>query len=385
MRSNNKAKEKMGNNINTKREAWIDAVRIFAMLSVVFGHSIGASGVVGRDGLVLWMVAWNMPLFIMLSGYTLVNRLKKTDTLKSVGLSAIQLGKRMIVPAVVIGNIMNCVGCVGKKEWLMLGLLLLSIIVILFLYKKYRQSNQELYINIATIISVGLELTRTHFWFLAMLFLSMVILISIQWLTKRLEWSNTARNFIFISLIVIGGGYLDKYEMGDMALYLLFGVMIVELNKKGIDILKNQWLLFVLPIIGSALSLYIGNLIYFYDYPEKVLFHNGQWYIYLLRLCCGACWSIWFMALMIRIVKRYNTICYWGTLTIGIYLTHGYFLRYIRSIYSKYVDYDAMNALSGIAIGVLPAFVLAAISIGCCYLFKRYRTTRELLLGEYQK
>ena len=69
LRSNNKAKEKMGNNINTKREAWIDAVRIFAMLSVVFGHSIGASGVVGRDGLVLWMVAWNMPLFIMLSGY----------------------------------------------------------------------------------------------------------------------------------------------------------------------------------------------------------------------------------------------------------------------------------------------------------------------------
>lgn len=205
----------MGNNINTKREAWIDAVRIFAMLSVVFGHSIGASGVVGRDGLVLWMVAWNMPLFIMLSGYTLVNRLKKTDTLKSVGLSAIQLGKRMIVPAVVIGNIMNCVGCVGKKEWLMLGLLLLSIIVILFLYKKYRQSNQELYINIATIISVGLELTRTHFWFLAMLFLSMVILISIQWLTKRLEWSNTARNIIFISLIVIGGDILTstKWEI----------------------------------------------------------------------------------------------------------------------------------------------------------------------------
>ena len=56
--------------INNERVAWIDATRMFAMLTVVLAHSIGASHMPNQTEFIWWVVAWNIPLFIMLSGFT---------------------------------------------------------------------------------------------------------------------------------------------------------------------------------------------------------------------------------------------------------------------------------------------------------------------------
>ena len=192
--------------INNERVAWIDATRMFAMLTVVLAHSIGASHMPNQTEFIWWIVAWNMPLFIMLSGFTSWRSLSKISSLTGLYQHAIKLSKRMLVPAAVIGNAMNVFGRIGKREYVQCAIVVGLLALIAFLYYSYRNKLKTHYIEVIAFIAIVEETVMSHAWFLSMLFYSMMLFALLQYLTNKYNFPKACRNVLFSLIIVFWGG-----------------------------------------------------------------------------------------------------------------------------------------------------------------------------------
>lgn len=363
------------------RLPWIDAARIFAMLAVVLGHSIGESHLPGQKWFAWWIVSWDMPLFLVLSGFTSYKSLCKSDSISDLGSYIIKLGKRMMIPAAFIGISISVANCAEDGEFIKCIILSGCLLIMGMLYLVDGKQESKWPMVVMSLFAIVIELFQTHFWFITMLFCINAIWIICNIVSKKMGGKVNMTHILYSMTIILFGIFSGYSMIGDMGIYLMAGMLLGGVYEKGCQLLNSKVLLVILPIIAGSLYLYMGRYVYFYDYPERMLYNNGIFHLYITRQICGILWSIWFLILFKRLFAKYNTFCYWGTLTLGIYTVHGYFLRYISYIYS-YVEYSEYNWIVGIVIGVLPAIILSALSICIVYIFKRYKFTRVMCLGE---
>lgn len=86
---------------NKTREAWIDNVRMFAMVCVMLGHTWHLIDC----PLPLWLndfiLAFNMPLFVLLSGFVVVKSLKRINTWTDFIGYVYKIAMRIMIPAVI--------------------------------------------------------------------------------------------------------------------------------------------------------------------------------------------------------------------------------------------------------------------------------------------
>lgn len=126
-----------------QRIEWIDLVRGFGILLVIFGHASI------EEHFSLWLHAFHMPLFFVVSGY-LYSENRKGTTLGYIGRKA----KAQLLPYAVWG--------------------ILTYLLWLFLYRGQEQDLLSPLLSLLWINSTGLKISGV-FWFLTALFIASVL------------------------------------------------------------------------------------------------------------------------------------------------------------------------------------------------------------------
>ena len=90
--------------VMSHRIPWIDNVKFLAIWCVIFGHFNGQIFTHGRPGfdiINLFIVIFNMPLFVFMSGYSNYKSLKNLDGSKSLWKYFTKTFERIILPCII--------------------------------------------------------------------------------------------------------------------------------------------------------------------------------------------------------------------------------------------------------------------------------------------
>lgn len=102
---------------NKTRTVWVDNVRMFAMVCVMLGHTWRLIDC----PLPLWLsdfiLAFNMPLFVLLSGFVAVKSLKRIDTWTDFIDYVYKIAMRIMIPAVIFSSTINALLHLAKFDF----------------------------------------------------------------------------------------------------------------------------------------------------------------------------------------------------------------------------------------------------------------------------
>lgn len=354
-----------------KRIAWIDNVRVFAILMVILGHSLISPN---ATPIVRWIIAFNMPLFVIISGYCAYHTLSVPATWKEFPAYLEKTTKHILFPALMGTMAVSLVNQVEKGLWLRLVLYFIANILAITIFIKKDDNKIAAYAFKAMLVfSVFVSFLKSPYWFLTMTWTVLVVyriltmllkdkilLISFPAFGVALTYSYFANNSHFIS---------------EFFLYFIVGLMM----RKYSDVKVNYYVVLTLCLlIGIETYTFCENKINFYKISMTDLLFSTNWYYWILRQIGAICWSSVLIMIFRSASSRYSAFSSLGGGTLGIYILQGFFVPAMEYT-EKAIGLTDTNWL---AVSIPVFMVNAWLSIFIVRLLDKYRVTRELYLGK---
>ena len=322
-----------------KRIAWIDNVKFFAIWCVIFGHFNGLLFTHGRPGfgfVNLLIVVFNMPLFVLMSGYSNYHSLIRIDNIMSLAKyiknAILYIALPCIIPSLLAYVIRDCQGVLSFK----------------------------------------------HYWFLVMLFIMQVTCGLCFYVSSKLNRAN--REWIAWTVFSLAMIMLDKYSTSDLFFYYLLGGIAKRIESKGCSectVVKNNFMIALACCVALCIFPFVGKYQFYYDTIYS-LYHEGKIYIWFLRVfdACLFCYVI--IALTMKYSSKYNLLSFVGSKTLGLYIFTGLIID-ICLRYKIMIDDDSMFSwLSSTIISFAATFVALLIIL----LLESNKYTRFLFFGK---
>lgn len=323
----------MGINIKP-RLSWLDNSKMMAMLLVIIYH-VGSFANLGEVGPAI--ESFNMPLFMILSGYACYHSLFRDKTIREWGLYIKKNFMRIMIP------------CIFVSAW------------------SLPWTHDKLFF-------------LHGYWFLQCLF---SILLASALIEIGCAVLKIKKTFWLIAIILnIAMLFVTRNNLSEMTSYFTIGLIL-----RRYDVLN---ILFRLPlttrivgVVGGILWSALYGLFYksFYLFPFIKLVSLGDVQIFILRHIQGVVMAVSVIILMELISKEYNKFSYWGSKTLGMYLIHVFIVDNILNR-AGFKIVSTGSSLVDIAISLLLAFFLCFITILICKISISTRITRLLILGE---
>lgn len=209
-----------------KRISWIDNVKFFAIFCVIYGHCNGF--IINPESIKGWyfwnslIVAFNMPLFMFISGSLSSGSFRNLNNIRDLELFLCKNTERIGVP-----NLFFTFFAAGYKslfENYKISLLLFGTLLIMAVFVFYKDrikyGNVFYKIFIASIIVASFFSRPAYFWFLTVL-LSIVVTvgISVYCFKKNYYWGIIGSLAIFLFC-----SYKFPLYQPDMLIYYLIGL-----------------------------------------------------------------------------------------------------------------------------------------------------------------
>ena len=170
---------------HTNRIAWIDNTKMVAMLFVMLGHTWRIIHCPLPEWLNVFILSFNMPLFVILSGYTSYNAISRIISWRDLVKFIEKLTKRMLVPAVVYTYTLRFIETIAWGGSVS-GMLVLEIVglayCLLFLYREKPIIGQIF--NIACWLAIPLAMWKSNFWFFNMLWSVAATVATAKWISE---------------------------------------------------------------------------------------------------------------------------------------------------------------------------------------------------------
>ena len=242
----------------SSRIQWIDNLKFFLMIFVIFGHvkNLCDSSVTGMKIASEFWVSWDIPAFVFLSGYFSYKSISRIEVKEDLFRYIKRISLRMLLPLVV------------------------SIVIL-------------------RLITFGKIGSFSSMWFIDFLFYSLFTYSCLSFVFRQ-------KHFVSCLVYLLLSLGINKYYMMDMMWYFVFGLLF-----KRYDIL-NQ---FVLKksigtniMVGFVFTMSIVLFIFythdykFYFNPLEDLLVSGLGYIYILRILV----ALGFIISLIYIFERYD-------------------------------------------------------------------------------
>lgn len=332
-----------------KRIAYIDFLKAFAIATVLLGHSVEQlSGDAFWDHPIwAFLYSFHMPLFMFVSGLFFKSALRK-DFRKVLGEKLVQLG----IPSV---------------SAFLVGLAIMKIVGVT---------------SIADLCEASFAGFMNSVWFLKCLFFCIVIM----WLAvKILRHDVLAAVVVSAAVLLVPGGEIVNlnFMLPCFCLGFLCGSCkeFLERHRRVLGILAVVVFLALLPFWGARLTVYMV--------PTQVLsfspvsFDLSNLGLSVYRLAIGFAGSLAFYLAAPAVHRliaggRFDAFC--GTVggaTLGIYVIQTFLLEIL--VHSLSICLPVWQSC-------LVAPVLATVELFAClsvvYLFRRFKLTRLLFLGE---
>lgn len=273
----------MNQNITIKRIAWIDNVRVFAILMVILGHSLTSPN---AAPIVRWIIAFNMPLFVIISGYCAFHSLSVPATRKDFLPYLEKSTKHILFPALMGTMALSLVNQVEKGLWLRLVLYLIANILVITIFIKKDSNRIAAYAFKALLIfAVFVSFLKSPYWFLTM---TWTVLVVYRILTILLKNRIAIISFIAFTLAIAYSYFANNsHFISEFFLYFIVGLMM----RKYTDVKVNYYAVLTLCLlIGIETYSFCGDKINFYKISLTGLLFSANWYYWVLRQIGAICW-----------------------------------------------------------------------------------------------
>lgn len=126
------------------RVAWIDNIKMFAMLSVMFGHISATyfSGEPYKDWVHHFLISWSMPLFIFISGYTGLSGILRIANFSDYRFYVMKISERILFPSLAYSCILEIFSL--KIDHTIVAITILSLLFFMVRYKNYYEKTAYL-------------------------------------------------------------------------------------------------------------------------------------------------------------------------------------------------------------------------------------------------
>ncbi len=326
-----------------QRQAWLDNIKLFAIFCVVLGHTLGfltKHEIAGYELIQGIIVSFNMPLFFMLSGFSSGTRIVKIKTFSNFFSLSIKNTIRILIPAYFLSIITFLLGLGGGDGML------------------------------------------SSYWFLPILwrlliFFSLCCYIN-NVIIKRYTNLSIINNYGGIILFLVFSQFLGN-RMSEFSTYIVVGFIVN--NKNIIEKINFKIVIIIFFTYCLCLIPTIGKNFYKPDYQYHNLIFSNQWYILVLRQFCAIALSLLLLRFFKLYSKKYTKISSFGSMTLGIYLIHDFFIENLLGKKLNVVLPKINNSID-ILLVLVVAVLAIIISILLIDLIRRSKFLKLLLLGE---
>lgn len=294
------------NNKLSKRIPWIDNIRVFAMLMVILGHSLTSPN---ASSIVRWIIAFNMPLFVIISGYCAYHNMSKQSTWKDLPAFIEKTTKHILFPALMGTMALSLIHQVEDKQWLkLIFYLIANILGIIIFIKKDDNKVFDCAFKAILSFSIVIAFSKSPYWFLTMTWTVLVVFKLITIFVHK-----TYLVAILAFGIAIAYSYVAKnaYFISEFFIYFFVGMMLRKYSDKKINI--NQYFILTLCLlIGIETYSFCGNQVDFYKISLTDLLFSSNWYYWILRQIGAICWSLMFIILFKGTATKYSSFSFIG-------------------------------------------------------------------------
>lgn len=322
----------MGRPVSDKsRISWIDNVRFFAIVAVVIGHCLGmltTNELPGTQFISSFIVAFNMPLFFFISGYVGGKKLLSVHSVGDWARTIKNSFLRMMVPVVTFT---------------------------LMLVPFHNIGNPLIF-----------------YWFLHSLFRIYIIIATASLIAQAICKNDIIKYVIIIAISIIGSWMAGNFTM-EFILYFLLGVFLSKTK-----VTSKITISVSLLLIGFILFPFISNHSF---YSEK-----AQWailnipYQWFMRQVCGICLSLGICGLFAKYVNAKTCLTQLGTMTLGIYLIHDFFVEMI--LRDKFNWKMNLTNIWGWFILIALVVVIITFCYICISILRKNKYSKAIFLGE---
>lgn len=322
-----------------QRIAWIDNVKAIAIACVIFGHFNGllfSHGRIGFDYINLLIVVFNMPLFVMMSGYCNYHSLKRIEDTSSLLVylkkTFLYIAVPCIIPCVLVYIIEGCHGMVSF----------------------------------------------THYWFLVMLFVMQVACGFSFYISSKLHLEK--RELVAWGIFSLSMFVFRKYATSELFIYYLMGGLLkMQEHKKTavFSVFKNNFIILFACCVALCLFSIVGKY-QFYNDTIFSLYHDAKIYIWFLRVIDASLFCYIIIALTKNSSSKYNFLSLLGSKTLGLYIYTGLIIDICLRFKIKIIDDSIISWLYALIISL----VATVVSFVLVMLLESNKYSRFLFFGK---
>lgn len=374
------------------RIPWVDNVKMVAILFVILGHTWRIIHCPLPEWLSLFILSFNMALFVIMTGYMSVKAIDKISCYKDLWSYFLKITKRILVPSAFFSTSMAIITALFNflltGELLLIPLLQKLFVVVVYCVAFYvRNDKKGRYMFLAMcILSIPIAIKTSSFWFFSMIWCVCIsVAIASYLLFKfnsytdiiKIAWKRCLFLYIlsFSLSLIIGVIYV---KTSDFVHFFIIGYVIARFNL--IRILEKPLIYVFAGVIGLVSMWILGdNNMNFWDYHFIEFLGNGTLYFYYLRIITSMLISLFLIAITMRLSKDYSWFSFWGAQTLPLYLVHGMF---VTILYELPIVYSITNSLLYLLYALLATIMLFYFSVLVIRFLMKYDITKVYCLGE---
>jgi len=365
--------------VNKIREPWIDNVKAFAILCVIIGHS-GGMLITQPESMKLfgeWIVAFNMPLFVIMAGWTALNGFGRLWSWDSLLVFFEKMFERTVLPSVAVSSLYVIVKgeFFDRKLWIVF----FTLVYVFFLIKKYREKIPNKWSAAVRLLMVFILIACSfpinYFWFLIMVIQYQIVGGLISFTLHQFNLSEPLRlgaGLVLFCFVVFA--FLPGWST-EFPLYYCLGLIMCRYVRKDGILKFPMW--GILPaLLLSLVCFYYCRTYIFYGYSISSLFETGLVRFFFVRQITGVIISIIVIRMVIQYSENYNAISRFGSFSMALYMLHTQIVAICPITFEGNATHFCWINLLLIVCG------WAGISYGLILLLNAWMPTRKLFLGK---
>lgn len=361
----------------SQRIAWIDNVKAFAILCVIIGHSQGLLEIPDSfsSNFGALIVAFNMPLFVIMAGWTALRSLERIVDLQSCQVFFEKLFERTVLPSVAFSALYAILQgeLFARRLWLVYSLLAIVYYLLKCDIPKVPERIRTLVRMFLSGVLIFLSFRVNYFWFLAMIIEFQALWGMLCWVFHRLK-PELKLSLAFVAFVFFVFATTDGW-LTEFVIYYAFGMFLRYSDAMDKWQKMPVWSMFLILAI-TAIVLRVTRSYCFYGYGVAWLIQVGKGWIFALRQLNGLLLSMLAVYWVRKFTGSYNAWSRFGSFSMALYMVHSLILDYWPMSFSGSDPFVHWLRL------LLIVILLTSISYGFILGLNWWRLPRKIFLGK---